>query len=120
MKSTQKMNAPSQTLNETDSTPRTRSGLHFWKTAGVVLAVLVSAGAVAGVVGKAFYVTREEYTEKVKQDSMSGVTIQNTMERLNGTMLEQKTSFDKLSDQLGSVKTDIAVIKSRTKRGPGE
>lgn len=95
---------------------RFRSEMRFWKGTGIILAVLTGAGAVAGVVGKAFYVTREEYTEKVRTDSVSETSIKSTLEQLNETIRQQRTSFDRLSGSVEEVKTNIIVIKAQTSR----
>lgn len=84
-----------------------------WKTAAAILGVLIGAGTVAGVIGKAFYVTRAEYTEKVTADAIGNTTVKETLNRLNDTLREQKGSFDQFSTQVETVKTDVAIIKNR-------
>jgi len=87
-----------------------------WKTVAAILGVLIGAGTVAGVIGKAFYVTRAEYTEKVTQDAVGNTTTRETLNRLNDTLREQKGSFDNFSNQVETVKTDVAIIKNRQER----
>jgi CTP-dependent riboflavin kinase len=84
-----------------------------WGYVGVILAALVASGTVASVLGKAFYVSREEYTESEKRN----ITRDNAIERLNTTLNQQRASFDRVVEELQAMKMDLALIKAKTRRG---
>jgi septal ring factor EnvC (AmiA/AmiB activator) len=87
--------------------------MKFLKTAGAVMALVAAAGTISGVVMKAFYVTRSEYTMASTDEAVVKAGVQQTLNQLNDTLKEQKDSFQKLSVDINGVKTDIAVIKVR-------
>ena len=83
-----------------------------WSYLGIVLAAVVAAGTVASVLGRAFYVSREEYTESEKRN----ITRDNAIERLNTTINQQRQSFDRMTDEFQAMKMDLALIKAKTRR----
>ena len=93
-----------------------RKHLSAWKTIGIALGVLVGAGTVAGAIGRAFYVTRDEYTENLRKDAIDKTSISKTLENLNHTMSDQKSAFHELSQAANQIQIDIAAIQARTSR----
>lgn len=83
-----------------------------WRALGVILAVLVGAGSVTMGMGKAFFVTRDEYTAKEKSDVLVG----DTLKRLEAQIGEQRNVIEKLSNKITDLQTDIALITKRTRR----
>ena len=67
---------------------------------GLILAV----GTVIGVMGKAFYVTRDEYNTKNLRDAEESTTVKNTLDRVEKALSRQEASFDKLSDAVQAIK----------------
>jgi len=96
--------------------PGGKGSMKFWKAAGVVLAVLIGAGTVAAVFGKAFYVTRDEYTAKATADAVTNTGVTEALKRLESTLTTQQAAFERLSSQVIEVKTDIAVMRARRGR----
>jgi len=74
----------------------------------MVLGVLVSFGAVVGVLGRAFYVTRGEFSEKVLSDTKQTTRMGETLDRLDRFMAKQEASLEKLSDAVQNIKVEIA------------
>lgn len=88
----------------------------FWKNLGIVLATLVTAGTIIGVLSNAFYVRREEYQAKSAQDSVLQNHMQSTLDQLNDTARAQRETFERMNNTLMDIKTDVAVLKSQKKR----
>ena len=86
--------------------------MRTWKALGVILAVLVGAGTMAAGIGKAFYVTRDEYNVKERNDAIVGETLKRVETRLQ----DQQAAFDKLSEKITGMQTDIALITKRGRR----
>lgn len=83
--------------------------MRTWKALGVILAVLVGAGTVAMGIGKAFYVTREEYSAKERSD----VVVGETLKRMESQLSTQQAAFDRLSTKIVEMQTDLAVMRKR-------
>ena len=58
--------------------------------------------------GKAFYVTRTEYTEKAQKDAVDQVYLQQTLEQVKKSLNDQQLAFKVLSDTVFELKIDIA------------
>jgi len=84
-----------------------------WEVIGIVLGILVTAGTVAGVVGRAFYVSRDEYTKKILEDTAMKEQTKATMEELRRTMDQQRASFDKLSGTVDMIRVDISSFRRK-------
>ena len=105
-------NIPSN-LIESPSEQRRRSySMSFAIALSAILGVIIAAGTILGVVGRAFYVSREEYTEKTLKDAEEKTIMRQTMDRVDRTLSRQEAAFERLSDSVQTIKVDMA-------RGPG-
>jgi len=105
-------NIPSN-LIESPSEQRRRSySMSFTIAISAILGVIIAAGTILGVVGRAFYVSREEYTEKTLKDAEEKTVMRQTMDRVDRTLTRQEAAFERLSDTVQTIKVDMA-------RGPG-
>jgi uncharacterized protein HemX len=76
----------------------------------VILGVLISAGVVVGVLGKAFYVQRDEFTAKSLKDAQDSTIVQQTLTRLENALSRQEAAFDRMSDTVQTMKLDMARV----------
>lgn len=90
-------------LNETPSEKR-RMSTGFLLTASALLGVIISGGIILGVVGKAFYVSRDEYTAKIVKDAED----QARLERIDRAVVRLEASVEKIADSVQLIKVDIA------------
>lgn len=102
---------PPQLLVATEP-QRTVGSRSFLIVLSTILGIILTTGAVLGVVGKAFYVEREEYTQK---------NIQNTQDRVVFTEgLKSITSrldrLDATIDRLAVVVQDLKIESARRNR----
>lgn len=88
----------------------------FWKNLGIVLATLVTAGTIIGVLSNAFYVRRDEYQTKSAQDSEHQSHMQSNLDQLNETIRNQREAYERMNNTLIDLKTDVAVLKSQKRR----
>jgi hypothetical protein len=79
----------------------------IWKTVAFFLGLILSGGAILGTVGKAFYVTREEYTTKVRDDDVLKMNLQMTLEGLKQSMANQEKTINTISDTVYNIKLDM-------------
>ena len=87
----------------------------IWEMVALVLGIAAATGTIAGVLGKAFYVPRSEYTDKVISDTVSRTEITETLSRVNITLQRQENAFDKLSDKVEAFKTEV--LRTERQRG---
>ena len=80
----------------------------FVAAIAAILGVLISAGTIIGVMGKAFYVQRTEYTEKSLRDAEATTIMQQSLTRMENTLNRQEAAFDRMSDTVQTIKVDMA------------
>lgn len=106
--------------NMTDQ-PSTRSSSKRWPSAGFVaaistiLGIVLAASALLGGLGKAFFVTRSEYTQQLIVDTGDKTDLQKSLQRLEGVIVgqggaleKQDQSLQKLIDKVQLIREDIA------------
>jgi hypothetical protein len=87
-----------------------------WKTIALFLGMIVTGGTVISVVGKAFYVTRAEYTEKAQKDMVEQSTLRQTLENVSTSLNNQRAEFKNLSEVVYNLKYELAKEGSRASR----
>jgi len=80
----------------------------FIAAIAAILGVLISSGTIIGVLGKAFYVQRDEYTQKTLRDAEAVTVIQQTLARMESALGRQGASVDKLAEDMQTIRIDMA------------
>jgi hypothetical protein len=95
------MQSPSQSEKKWPSTG-------FIVSLSVILGIIIAGSAIIGGLGKAFFVSRDEYTrqELVYTDDKS--TIRQTLSRFETVMEKQGQALDHLVESVHSIKVDMA------------
>lgn len=88
----------------------------WWKWLSLVLGVLLTGGVLVGSLGRAFYVTRTEYTEQSQKDAVGQEATRQTLERLDRTLQIQASAFQALSSSVQAMQVDLAVIKRDSRK----
>jgi hypothetical protein len=83
-----------------------------WKWVALVLTTLLAAAGLFGGLGRAFYVTRTEYTE----EAIAREGMRSTLERLDKTLNAQAAAFHQLTGEVQGVKIDLAVLAAKKDR----
>jgi hypothetical protein len=83
----------------------------IWKTVAFLLGLILSGGAILSTVGKAFYVTREEYTVKVRDDDVLKMNLQMTLDLLKQSMANQEKAMHEISETVYNIKLDMRASK---------
>jgi hypothetical protein len=102
---------PMQEITQTSyqtKPPTTTPSKTFIAAIAAILGVLISSGTIIGVLGKAFYVQRDEYTQKTLRDAEAVTVIQQTLARMENAIGRQGASVDKLADAIQTIKLDMA------------
>ena len=103
---------PTNTLVDNRSISKA-SSTSFLIALSVILGVLMSLGVVVGVLGKAFYVQRDEYTAKNLKDAEVNTVTQQTLTRLENALSRQEAAFDRLSETVQTMKLDMVRSRGR-------
>ena len=80
----------------------------FIAAIAAILGVILSTGTIIGILGKAFYVQRDEYTQKNLRDAETTTIMQQTLTRLGTTLDRQAAAFDRVSEAVQTIKVDMA------------
>lgn len=83
----------------------------MWKTIAIVLGMILTGGTILSVVGKAFYVTRNEYTDRVLQESVKEDRLANSLDTLRVSISNLEAILKQDVDAITTIKLEMA--KSR-------
>jgi len=78
---------------------------NVWRTVSFILGLIIAGGTVFSILGKAFYVTRAEYTDKVLADSIERTSVTKTLESVNKSLSSMEAAIKDLSDHMVEIKT---------------
>jgi hypothetical protein len=85
----------------------------FLAAIAIILGIVISTGTILAVVGKAFYVERPEYNLATVVAAEEKIKVSETLKQMRDTITRQETALQKLSDDMGSIKQDLASIRGR-------
>jgi hypothetical protein len=90
-----------------DAAPRRAS---YWLT---ILTTIVTAGALGGVLGRAFYVGRTEYTTAETINAVAHTKITETLDRVDRSMASQARTLEKMVEALHAQAVEMAALRIR-------
>jgi hypothetical protein len=103
-------------VKTTPKQPEQAPGERMWKWVALVLSTLLAAAGLFGGLGRAFYVTRAEYTDRVQEEAVAREGMRSTLERLDKTLNAQAAAFHQLTGEVQGVKVDMAVLTAKKDR----
>jgi hypothetical protein len=83
----------------------------FLAALSVIIGVLLAIGTIIGVMGKAFYVQRDEYTAKTLHDAEQDTATQQTLLRLGNALDRQEAAFNRLSETVQGIQIVIGGLR---------
>jgi heme/copper-type cytochrome/quinol oxidase subunit 1 len=86
---------------------RRQDSITTWKLISAILGIILVGGTIISSMGKAFYVTRTEYTEKTQRDAVDQVYLNQTLEQVKKSLNDQQLSFKMLSDTVYELKLNL-------------
>lgn len=83
---------------------RQASTNNMWRNVSFVLGLILAGGAVFSILGKAFYVTRPEFTEKVIKDETEKTSTQEGLKAVNKSLTSLEMAVRDLSITVSNLK----------------
>ena len=77
---------------------------------GALLAGIVTAGILAGALGRAFFTDKTEYTIMKESNAVEHESLRQTLGRIDRTLSEQTTAFRELQKTVQEQAVDLARI----------
>jgi hypothetical protein len=90
-----------------------RNGSRFWHYAGAVLAGILAAAALAGGLGRAFFVGRDEYTVANTANAVDHERMRLSLEQMTHAINSQTIAIEKLRETVQAQGTDLAIVRRR-------
>jgi hypothetical protein len=72
-----------------------------------VLGLILTAGALISTLGKSFYVTRIEYTDKVQHDAVDISNLSQSVSSIKESLRDQMVAFKELRETVDRFRFDI-------------
>jgi hypothetical protein len=100
-------NTPTPVDPETTQVFRQQSGSNAWKTVSFVLGLILVAGTLISTLGKSFYVTRIEYTDKVQHDAVDISNLTQSVSSIKESLRDQMVAFKDLRETVDRFRFDM-------------
>jgi hypothetical protein len=95
--------------------PRVGSG-SFLATLSIIVGIVVGVGIVFSTVGKAFYVERTEYQQKLVKDVQDSGSLATTLEKISSRIVQQESVLGRMEANLDRLATDVQALKLEAAR----
>jgi hypothetical protein len=96
-------------------TPLGSPGLNprSWHWITIFLSTVLAVGTLVGVLGRAFFVQREEYTVSETANVVSHEAIRQTLDRVDRTLAAQTQALTEMAKAVQAQAVEMATIKHR-------
>jgi hypothetical protein len=106
---------PSYTPETQAPSPKVGSG-SFLATISIIVGIVVGLGTIFGVVGKAIYVERSEYQQKLVKDVQDSGALATTLEKISARIAQQESVLGRMEVSLDRLATDVQALKLEAAR----
>jgi hypothetical protein len=79
-----------------------------WKTISIVLGLILTGGTILSIVGKAFYVTRAEYTARVLQESVREDRLAGSLDTLRASISNLELVVKQNAETTTNIRLEMA------------
>jgi len=93
--------------------PRRNGGLTFWQYAGAVLAGVLAASAIAGGLGRAFFVDRPIYEAELRTNAVEHARLGAVIGQVERTLSAQTAAFEKLQAAVHAQAVELGRLERR-------
>jgi hypothetical protein len=107
---------PKEIAEEHTQTYQIKEPGNPWKTLSFILGLILACGSLFNVLGKAFYVTRSEYTDLTQQYAVNQAYFKQTLESVERSLNDQRAAFKALSESVADLKLEAARDRSTRNR----
>jgi hypothetical protein len=88
-----------------------QSSARLWQMVSLILGLIVAGGSILSVVGKAFYVTRTEYTDRVLSESLKQDRLAQSLDTLRLSISSLEASVKQDTEAIGLLKIELVRSK---------
>ena len=92
-------------LRETPS--KSSAATNAWRIVSFILGIIIAGGTVVSVAGKAFYVTRLEYTDKTQSDAVEHSQLHDSVGSIKTSLREQEIAFKTMSEMVNNLRIEM-------------
>lgn len=92
---------------------RNGGGLTFWQYAGAVLAGVLAASAIAGGLGRAFFVDRPTYEVEARTNAVEHARLGTAVTQFERTMSAQTAAFERLQAAVHAQAVELGKLERR-------
>jgi len=83
----------------------------IWQLIAMFLGLIISGGFIVGVLGRQFYVPREEYTAKVLQDTALQTELKAGLAEIKARLSSQDGKLSSIADKVDRLEIDFAKVR---------
>ena len=80
----------------------------LWQFISLILGLVIAGGTILSVVGKAFYVTRSEYTDRVLVESLKQDRLSQSLDTLRASIASLEITVKQDAEAIGALKVELA------------
>jgi hypothetical protein len=88
-------------------------GLTFWQYAGAVLAGVLAASAIAGGLGRAFFVDRPTYESELRVNAVEHARVGTAITQFERAITAQTAAFEKLQAAVQAQAVELGKLERR-------
>ena len=92
-------------LRETPS--KSSAATNAWRMVSFILGLILAGGTVISVAGKAFFVSRSEYTEKTQFDAVEHSQLHTSVDSIKTSLKEQEIAFKVMSEMVNNLRIEM-------------
>lgn len=92
-------------LRETPS--KSSAATNAWRMVSFILGLILAGGTVVSVAGKAFFVSRSEYTEKTQIDAVEHSQLHTSVDSIKTSLRDQELAFKDMTETVNNLRIEM-------------
>jgi cytoskeletal protein RodZ len=93
--------------------PVPSKGSHRWSWITILLTSVLAVGTLVGVLGRAFFVQRDEYTASENANAVGHEAVKQTLDRVDRTLNTQTQAVMKMSEAVQAQAVELAAMRRK-------
>lgn len=89
---------------------KSSAATNAWRMVSFILGLILAGGTVISVAGKAFFVSRSEYTDKTQADAVEHSQLHSSVDSIKTSLRDQELAFKVMTETVNNLR--IEMVKS--------